>query len=202
MAFIKTTFQNYPRNKHWKELQGRQCAYKRNNEPRLSNYCCRGKAIVIIYSECLSVALGIQHAKRMRRILFPPVLVEHYHILPHCLINDTIFGKITEHKMCVLILSRAFISNISHSKYNLIFMIITWWIHWVIIINICRLKYLLFLSDFNETWILATCFRKIPKHQNLRKFFHGEPSCSMRTDRHTDRYDEAKSRFPPFCERA
>jgi len=34
-----------------------------------SNHCCRGKAVCITYSECMSVALVIQHAKRMRRIV-------------------------------------------------------------------------------------------------------------------------------------
>jgi hypothetical protein len=40
-----------------------------NIEGRSCNYCYRGKAINITYSECVSVALGIQHAKRMRRIV-------------------------------------------------------------------------------------------------------------------------------------
>jgi hypothetical protein len=31
-------------------------------------HCCRRKAINVKYSECVSVALVIQHAKRMRRI--------------------------------------------------------------------------------------------------------------------------------------
>ena len=33
------------------------------------NYCCRGKVTNISYSESLSVALGIQRAKRMRHIV-------------------------------------------------------------------------------------------------------------------------------------
>jgi len=31
------------------------------------NHCCRGKAISITYSECVFIAIVIQHAKRMRR---------------------------------------------------------------------------------------------------------------------------------------
>jgi hypothetical protein len=42
---------------------------QRNIEARSRNHCCRGKAISITYSECVSVALAIQHAKRMRRIV-------------------------------------------------------------------------------------------------------------------------------------
>ena len=46
-----------------------QCTYKRNIEARWRNHCCLGKAISITYFECVSVALVIRHAKRMRHIL-------------------------------------------------------------------------------------------------------------------------------------
>jgi hypothetical protein len=49
--------------------QDRQCTYKRNIGARSRNHCCRENAINITYSECVSVALVIQHAKRMRRII-------------------------------------------------------------------------------------------------------------------------------------
>jgi hypothetical protein len=47
----------------------RHCTYKRNIEARSRNHSCRGKAISIIYSECVSVALVTQHVMRMRRII-------------------------------------------------------------------------------------------------------------------------------------
>ena len=36
---------------------------------RSRNHSCHGKTISVTYSECESVALIIQHAKRMRRIV-------------------------------------------------------------------------------------------------------------------------------------
>ena len=40
---------------------------------RLRNYCCREKAKCITYSECVFVALDIQYALRMHRIILSSV---------------------------------------------------------------------------------------------------------------------------------
>jgi len=58
-----------------------------------------------------------------------------------------------------------------------------------------HVKYPLFLSDFSHTWIFLTNFRGILKYQISWKSVQWELSCSMRTDRRTDRHDEANSRF-------
>ena len=58
----------------------------RNIEARSCNRCWSGKAIIITYSECVPVALSIQHAKRMRRIILSSVArvaLLYFPTLPH-----------------------------------------------------------------------------------------------------------------------
>jgi hypothetical protein len=55
--------------KFFNSYQDTRCAYKRSIEASSCNDFCSGKAISIAYTECVSVALVIQHAKRMRRIV-------------------------------------------------------------------------------------------------------------------------------------
>jgi hypothetical protein len=65
-------------------------------------------------------ALVIQHAKHMRRIVVSLVAylaVSYFSTVHH---KGMIFGKsVTEYNMCVLIFSTILVSNISHSKKNL-----------------------------------------------------------------------------------
>jgi hypothetical protein len=58
------------------------CVY-RNTTARSRNHCCSGKSVTITYSECEFVALGIQHAKRMRHIVVCglPDSTIFYHII-------------------------------------------------------------------------------------------------------------------------
>jgi len=53
----------------WDRRQDRQCTHKRTLQRVRVINCCRGKAKRITYSECVSVALVIQHAKRMSLIV-------------------------------------------------------------------------------------------------------------------------------------
>jgi len=65
---------------------------KRYIEARSYNHCCSGKAISITYSECVCIALFIQHAFRMRHIVIcKPARL--YNIFPHYLTNGTVFER-------------------------------------------------------------------------------------------------------------
>ena len=63
-----------------------------------------------------------------------------------------------------------------------------------------HVKYLLFLSDFNETLVFSADIRKTLKYHIPWKSVRWEPSCSTRTDRQTDKM-KLVSRFLQVCER-
>jgi hypothetical protein len=80
--------------------------YLRHTMLKLCDQCCRGKGIDISYSGCVYVTLVIQHTKRIHRLIL-------YLMTFHCLTCFSTLshkrhyfrGKVTEHKICVLISS-------------------------------------------------------------------------------------------------
>ena len=157
---------------------------------RSRNHCCRGKAVTITYSECVSVALAVQHAKRMRPIIFSFVAcldLPYFSTLSH---KSHDFGKKSyEHKFCVLIFSTNFVW---------IFRILRR-IQRDININVCtlHLKCPLHLPDFNLRLIISTKFRKILKFRS-----HEKPCCRIRVVLYgcIGRKEEANSTFSQFYE--
>ena len=69
----------------------------------------------ITYSECVSVALGIRHAKRCYH-LWPVWLYYIFCIFSRKRNDFRGVGEITERKMCVSVFSTNVVWNISHSK--------------------------------------------------------------------------------------
>jgi len=70
-----------------------QSTYKRNIQAHSRNHFSCRKSILISYSECVSVPLNIQHAKRTRRIILSSLACPGLPNFPRFFINGNILGK-------------------------------------------------------------------------------------------------------------
>jgi len=85
-------------------IQDGQSIY--NVEAHSHTHCCLGKAISIIYYECVSVALVIWHVKHMHHIISSPVVcpaLPYFSTLSHKWHDFQ--EKVIERKMYILIFS-------------------------------------------------------------------------------------------------
>ena len=102
--------------------QSRQCMY--DVTPRhLRTTVVAVEKQCVTYSECMSVALVIQHVKRMCRIISSPVAwpaLQHFSTFSHktARFSGREGGGVIEHKMRALILSTAFLWKIPRSTKN------------------------------------------------------------------------------------
>ena len=88
----------------------------RTMEACLRNHFCRGKAISITLSVCVSVALVIQHEMRMRRIILSSVAcltVQYFSTLTHKRHNFRKKKKVIELIMCFCFLYEFCLKNLS-----------------------------------------------------------------------------------------
>jgi hypothetical protein len=155
-----------------------------NIEAHSCNHCCSRRVMNITQHLCVFVALYIQH----HIVMWPAPL---YNIFQRYPINGTIKkNSFWIQNVCLDFLYN-FVWNIFQPtiKFSEI---------WLILYIVLHVKYLLFLSDFNEIRIFSIDFRKILRYQISWKSVEWEPNCSMWTDRH----DEANSRLSHFCESA
>ena len=129
---------------------------------------------------CVFVALGIQHAKLMNCVTCISMTcpaVQRFSTLSHKR-NDFREKKVTKTK---------YVFWFSLQRFSETFLILRRNARDMIKMFIgLRVKYPLFLSAFNETWIFSTDFRKILKYQIRWKSVPWKPSCSTQTDGRTD----------------
>jgi hypothetical protein len=150
----------------------------RNTELRSCNHCYSGNAISFIYSECMFVTLGIQHAMRMR------------HIVICGLPRSTVLFHIS--KMARFSKTRYWIQNVCFGFfYNFRLKHISFYEEvsemWSDICIGLHVKNPLFLSDFNETWIFSQVFKKSWNIKFLITPYNGMRVVPCRrTDRRTD----------------
>jgi hypothetical protein len=74
---LETFLSNFNANFNTKQAMYVQ----RNTEARSCYHCCSGKAISIAYSDRVFVALGIQHAMQVRRIISSSGCNLFFHII-------------------------------------------------------------------------------------------------------------------------
>jgi hypothetical protein len=162
------------------------------------NYCCRGKAISITYSECMFVAVVsvIQHMKPMRHIILSSVaypVIKYFSTLCH---KRTIFVKKSYWTWNVSWFSLQLLSEefIYFQKNSAIVTINAYTSSCRVLVILVRCHWTLnFVDIFSKT--------QISNFVKIRAVGVELSHSCGRTDDETDGHDET-SRFSQFCERA
>ena len=119
----------------------------------------------------MSVALFVHHSKRMRLNILSSVALLVLPQFSNDLISGTIFEKkFIEYKLCALVVSTLILKQnwASYDKKMCVYI--------YIYIYICRhVKYPLFVSHFNKTWIFFDMsFKKNAQKSNFMKILPAE----------------------------
>jgi hypothetical protein len=141
--------------------------------------------IGVKYSELVFVALGIQHAKRMRRVVLLSLTspdLQHFSTISYK--RHDFRKKSTEHKMCVFYFIINFVWNISHSKEKLARYNNKCTIVW------CIVSFILVKFSLNFNFLNRILHIKCNKPSSVSRVV----PCG-RTDGQTDRHDEANGSF-------
>jgi len=173
--------------------------FKRSTEERSRNQCYRASARSIIHSECVSVALVIQHVKNMNLIILSSVAcpaLQYFSFLAYYVINGKIFGNKLLDTKCLFWFPLQFLPET--------FLILRR-IQRDIIINVqrsaCKVAVILVrLLHKVEVFWNSSFLDSFSKTSNIK--FHKNPSGESRVVPcgRTDKHNESNSYFPPFCE--
>jgi hypothetical protein len=153
--FIQIKYQEYIKLCYAKK----QCTYQSNTEALSRNHCRRGKTIIAKYSECVSVSLLMQHAKRIRHILLSPVTYLAVQYFPTLSPKGHDFrGNFIEGKICFDVLY-SFCLKIKLYTLRIIQGEI------IIILHRSSCKVPVILFRYDKTWIFGTYLRKLRNYQ-------------------------------------
>ena len=163
--------------------------YTHKNQALSSSHCCSTKATSIKYSECVSIALIIRHAKRVRRIILSSLVslsLPHFSTISHKR-RDFRGGGDKNKKKMLLNIKCVFWFCLQISPATFLILKTNDTLSWMCIGF--HVKCPLFLPDFTDSWIFSTYSGENTWTKNLMKIRPAEAelfNAERRTDGLTD----------------